>query len=113
MVDKEHEQLGSAGAEAKSSERAEESASKQTEFSHELDTIEKRALEQAESSENPVSIAKALDIAKAVGEMRKLRSETEKITLDAEEASREHKSANTKYYLTILTTTSAVALAVA
>jgi len=113
IVDKEHEQLDSAAAETKPSKRAEESASKQPKSPDALDTIEKRAVEQAESSQDPDFTAKALDIAKTVSEMRKLRSETEKITLDANEASREHKAAATRYYMTILTTTSAVALAAA
>lgn len=76
----------------------------------ELDIIEKKALEQAMSAANLKDLAQALEIAKAVTEKRKMEKETEKIGLDAKEASVEFKFSRTKYWAAAVTPILAVFL---
>jgi uncharacterized protein YjbI with pentapeptide repeats len=76
----------------------------------ELDVIEKKALEQAMSAADLKDRAQALEIAKTVTEKRKMMKETEKIGLDAREASVEFKFARTKYWAAAVTPILAVFL---
>ena len=76
----------------------------------ELDAIEKKALEQAVASDDLEVRRKAMEIATAVSEKRKLMMETTKILLDTKEASLEYKFGRTKYWASTLTPLFAVLL---
>ena len=79
----------------------------------ELDEIEKKALEEAKSAADLKDRVQALEIAKAITEKRKMMKETEKIDLDAKQASREYKFARTKHWASTLTPLLAVVLTMA
>ena len=66
-------------------------------FSDELSAIEKKALEQAAADDLEVR-RKAMEIANAVSEKRKVMKETAKLLLDTKEASRESKFGRTRYW---------------
>jgi hypothetical protein len=76
----------------------------------ELSAIEKKALEQAAASDDLEVRRKAMEIANAVSEKRKVMTETAKLLLDTKEASRESKFGRTRYWAGTLTPLLAVFL---
>ena len=75
-----------------------------------LDAIERNALEQAMAATDLKDRAQAVEIAKAVSEKRKMIEETKKISLDADEASREKRFARTTHWAATVTPLFAVFL---